>query len=146
MLNGNFVITFENNNSIYLIGGIGFSDLKEKYPQVSGTNALQMSSHVDSTKNIFRLFPAIGLGFEYVYGASSNRNVYMSMGIMCQYVIMLADQNTYNVTVIDAQKVPVPIHASLSGNLIIPNFSITLHYLLGKSIIFWKKKESSFYL
>ena len=146
MLNGNFVISFENNNALYLIGGIGFSDLKEKFPSISGTNGLAMSSHIDSTKNTNRVFPAMGIGMEYVYGASANRPIYISMGLYLQYVLLLAEQNTYNLTIIDAQKSVVPIHANLSGNLLIPTFSLTLHYMLGKGIILWQKKKSSFYL
>jgi hypothetical protein len=146
ILNGNFVITFNNNNSLYLIGGIGFSNLKEKFPDISGKNALQMSSHVDSTSNVNRIFPAMALGFEYVYGGAVNRNVYMSLGLTFQYTILFAEQNYYHITVIDAQGNAVPVSAYMSGNLITPNFNITLHYLLGKSIIFWQKKKSSFYL
>lgn len=146
ILNGNLVVTFENNNSLYLIGGIGFSYLKPRFPEVSGTNGLAMEVHIDSTKNSNTIFPAMSLGFEYVYGGSVNRNIYLSLGITFQYTILFAQQNTYYETVIDAQQKHVPIVADLSGNLITPNFNITLHYLLGKSIIFWQKKKSSFYL
>jgi len=146
ILNGNLVVTFENNNSLYLIGGIGITDLKRKYPGVSGPSGLAMNSSVDSTANITKIFPAMSLGFEYVYGASVNRKVYMSLGLTVQYTILFADENSYYVTVIDAQKRFVPIVANLSGNLFVPNFNITLHYLLGKEIIFWQKKKSSFYL
>lgn len=146
ILNGNLVVTFENNNSLYLIGGIGITDLKESFPGVSGPSGLAMNSHVDSTANITKIFPAMSLGFEYVYGGSVNRKVYMSMGLTFQYTILFAGENNYYLTIIDAQHRFVPIAASLSGNLITPNFNITLHYLLGRSIIFWQKKKSSYYL
>jgi len=146
ILNGNLVVTFANNNSIYFIGGIGITNLKEKFPGVSGPNGLAMNSHVDSTSNITKVFPAMSLGLEYVYGGSVNRKVYMSLGLTVQYTILFAGENNYFLTIVDNKQRFVPIASSITGNLIVPNFNITLHYLLGKGIIFWQKKKSSFYL
>jgi len=146
ILNGNIVLTLENNNNLYITVGIGLSDLKTKYPDLSGPNYLAMSSHIDSTGNIITTNPAIALGFEYVYGGAVNRNVYLSLGCSIMDVILLDKRNTYKVSVTDAHNVTQTFIADLAGHAIVPNFNITLHYMLGKEIIFWQKKKSSYYL
>jgi hypothetical protein len=146
LLNGNLVITFENGNNLYVTVGIGISNLKAKYPDLSGPNALTMSSFIDSTGNITKTNPAVALGFEYVYGGAVNRSVYLSLGVSIMDIILLDKQNTYKISVTDAQNNTQTFIADLSGHALVPNFNITLHYMLGKEVIFWQKKKSSYYL
>lgn len=146
MLDGNIVATFNNGNSLYFIGGIGFSSLSRAGFSIAGKNGEASKLYLDSVANVNKVFPAINFGIEYVYGASVNRKLYMSMGLNLQYIILLPGRNTYYADVRDYQGNTTTFNASLTGNAFIPNFYISLHYLLGKEIIFWKKKESSFYL
>ncbi len=145
MLNGNYVISLgENDNSLYMIGGIGFADLNQKGLYIAGKNGQAMNASIDSTANINKIFPAIGLGMEYVYGASVNRNLYLSLGLYFQYIYLLPENNSYYVTVRDFQGKYLSLNANLEGHPIIPTFYISIHYLLGKNLIFWHKKNSMY--
>lgn len=145
MLNGNFVVTFSNQSSIYILGGIGYSELVRSSTTISGKNGDASAVSVDSLSNITKFFPAIGLGVEYVYGDAVNQKVYMSLGLSCQYIIFLANDNYYRLTVEDYNKqATLEYNTYLAGHAIVPNFNITLHYLLGKEIIFWKKYDSRY--
>ncbi len=145
MLNGNYVITFNNQNSLYIIGGIGFMDYARAGATLSGKGGEASNINIDSVSNITKIFPSIGLGMEYVYGDAVNQKLYMSLGLNFQYIIFLQNDNYYHLTVEDynLQKT-VAYSTYLSGHAIIPTFYITLHYLLGKEIIFWKKKDSRY--
>jgi len=144
MLHGNFVIPFENGNTLYVLGGIGFTKLKERGLAISGHNALAMSIHLDSTQNVNKVFPALGLGFEYVYGSGANSKIYLSFGFMMQYIYLFAGRNSYYATVVDDQARDVPVHGDLTGHVFAPTINITLHVLTGSSIIFWKKKDGRY--
>lgn len=147
MLDGNFVATLNNNNSLYFIGGIGFSSLKRSNFSIAGKNGDAMQFSLDSAVNVNNVFPAINLGVEYVYGESVNRNLYMSLGLNFQYIMLLQGRNTYYSTIRDNTGKLTSYNTSLTGNTIMPNFYISLHYLLGKNIIFWRKKsDDNFYL
>jgi hypothetical protein len=144
MLNGNYVVTFENDNSLYLIGGIGFADLKHTYLSVTGKNSGASQIALDSTANITTIFPAIGLGMEYVYGSAVNQNLYLSMGFYVQYIYLFDDENSYYVTVQNPQHNSQALNSNLVGHIIVPNFYLSLHFLMGKNIIFWKKHDSKY--
>lgn len=144
MLDGNFVVPFENGNALYIIGGIGFAKLNRAGLTISGKNGGAMDIHLDSVANSNKLFPAINLGFEYVYGESNNKNLYMSLGFNFQYIYLLSERNTYYMSVRDYQQNNFGLKAGLVGHVISPNFYITLHYLMGNSIIFWKKKDTGY--
>lgn len=144
MLKGNLVLSLRNDNTLYVLAGIGFSDLSHRGLGISGHNGDAMQIHLDSTKNINKVFPAIGLGFEYVYGKSVNSKVYLSLGLHFQYVVLFQQRNTYNFTVKDLAQNYTSYSSNLQGRLIMPYFNISLHYLLGKSLVFWKKKDSKY--
>jgi len=146
IINGNYVITFgEKSNTLYLLGGIGFAKLVEKNTFIAGKNGLAMQSYVDSTANISKYFPAINVGFEYVYGQSVNSPVYLCFGVSCQYIYLLNGINTYQVTVNGPQINDLKLTTNMEGHAITPMLYIALHYLMGKNLVFWHK-HSSFYL
>lgn len=144
MLYGNFVFQLENNNSLYMMGGIGLSGLTHKGPGISGPNNGAMKVEIDSITDINKYFPAIGLGFEYVYGDAVNRNIYISMGFMMLYTYLYPERNIYTGTFTDNYHTINNVKASLTGAIITPSVNMTLHVLLGKNIIFWKKKDSKY--
>jgi hypothetical protein len=141
MLNGNFVGTFRNGNSIYFLGGIGFSYLNPTFPSISGPNGEVMHITVDSIINQSKILPAVGLGVEYVYGDAVNRNLYLSIGAYCQYVLLFPDRNTYYLAVVDTRRNVTNMHPNLAGNIFFNTAYISLHYLLGNEVIFWKHKD-----
>lgn len=141
MLNGNFVGTFRNGNSIYFLGGIGFAVLNPAFPSVSGPGGEAMHISVDSIKNQSKIVPAVGLGVEYVYGDAVNRNLYLSIGLYCQYTLLFPDRNTYSISVIDQQGNHISMQPGLVGNIFFNTAYISLHYLLGNEVIFWKHKD-----
>ncbi len=145
VLNGNFVVAVREYNTLYLIGGIGFSQLNQKGVGISGSNGDAMSINLDSTKNLDKRFPLISLGFEYVYGEKdSHRPVYLSFGFKVQYTYLFAERNTYFVSVQDAQRNYLHLQGSLIGRVYTPLFYVSIHYMLGNSIMFWKKKNSMY--
>ncbi|MGN6567271.1 MAG: hypothetical protein ACTHJ0_04930 [Flavipsychrobacter sp.] len=144
MLHGNFVIPFENGNTLYVLGGIGFTKLKERGLAISGHDALAMSIHLDSVQNANKVFPALGLGFEYVYGSGVNSKVYLSFGFMMQYIYLFAGRNSYYASVVDDQGRDVPVHGDMTGHVFAPTINITLHWLTGNSIIFWRKRDGRY--
>jgi len=141
MLNGNFVIPFENGNTLYMLGGIGFTKFTSRGLALSGPHADAEYVHEDSLNNITKIFPAIGLGFEYVYGQSANSKIYLSLGLMMQYIYLFADRNEYKGTVEDINGKFHDINASMTGHAFVPMGNITLHVLTGRGFIFWKKKS-----
>jgi hypothetical protein len=144
MLNGNLVATFRNGNSLYFLGGIGFADLKHSFVSIAGSGGEAMRIHLDSLTNESSTFPAIGLGVEYVYGESANRNLYLSLGAYCQYILLLPGRNDYYLTVRDQSAKVTNLSPSLTGRVFYPTLYISLHYLLGNNIIFWKHKDSKY--
>jgi hypothetical protein len=146
ILKGNYVVTFNNTNSLYIIGGIGVSVLKRAGFGISGKNGGAMQIALDSIKYEAKTYPAMSIGLEYVYGNAVNQNVYISMGISAQYIYLLPGRNDYYLSVQDAQHNYLNFNPSFTGRPVIPNFYLRLHYLLGKNAIFWKKKKSNAYL
>lgn len=144
ILSGNFVVNV-GQNTLYMLGGIGFMRFKYRRLGLSGSKAQQMEITLDSTANITKVFPTIGLGFEYVYGASVDRPYYLSMGLSFHYVYLFAGQNDYSFHVDGAQSTTLYLNGALTGHIIYPNLYIALHVLLGNNLIFWHKK-SSYYL
>jgi len=144
MLHGNFVIPFENGNTLYVLGGIGFTKLKERGLAISGHDALAMTIHKDSVLYPNKVFPSVGLGFEYVYGSAVNSKVYLSFGFMMQYIYLFTGHNEYYATVVDDQGRDVPVQGNMTGHVFAPTINITLHWLTGNSLIFWKKKDSHY--
>jgi len=144
MLYGNFVFPLLDNNSLYLMGGIGLSHLSHKGLGVSGPNNGSMHTQLDSVKNVTATFPAIGLGFEYVYGDAVNKNIYISMGFMLLYTYLYPERNLYIGSVTDNNNNVIPFRSYLSGQIVTPSVNMTLHVLLGKNVIFWKKKNSMY--
>ncbi len=145
ILNGNYVVTLNNNNSLYIIGGIGFTYLGGAGSKLSGKNGDASYVTIDSISNQVKFMPAIDLGVEYVYGDAVNQKIYMSLGLSLKYIIFLNGDNTYHLTIADYNKqATLHIDPSLTGHAIVPTFYITLHYLLGKEVIFWKKHDSRY--
>lgn len=144
LLNGNFVLAFNNDNALYVIGGIGFASLKNAGLSISGKNSGAMKIHQDSVAEPTRIFPSVSLGLEYAYGVTSDQKIYMSVGLSVQYIYLFPDRNIYHMTVVDNKGTIMPMQAELMGRPFIPNFNITLHYMMGKSLIFWKKRDSRY--
>ena len=142
LLNGNLVMVVnQKDNTLYAIGGIGFTRLNPKGLSLAGTNAGAEKVTLDSTNNITKVFPAMEIGLEYVYGSAVNSKIYISMGLNFEYAIFLTGNNNYYASVLDAQNNHLKLHGALDGYAIIPTFSLCLHYMLGKDLIFWHKKE-----
>jgi len=141
MLNGNFVVPFENGNTLYMLGGIGFTKFTSKGLVLAGPHADAEYIHQDSLNNVTKVFPSIGLGFEYVYGQATNSKIYLSLGLMMQYIYLFADRNEYKGTMEDINGKFHDINASMTGHAFVPMGNITLHILTGRGFIFWKKKS-----
>ena len=141
MLRGNFVMNVFNENTLFLSLGIGFDKLKQKGPGISGSNAGEMKIAIDSSENITKFFPAVGLGMEYVYGESVGRQIYLSVGVNVRYTIMLDEQNSYYTSVVDAQGNNLNLMGGIVGGAVTADFHIILHYMPGKEVFFWKKKD-----
>ena len=129
MLNENYIVRFPNSQ-LFIYGGIGFTDLTQKGLKLLGTGAEMMASSIDSTKNINHAFPAVNLGFEYNSGASVDKDLYLTIGINFQYILLLSERNTYYLSIKDQSGVTKHYSPSLTGNVISPGFYIAIHYLL----------------
>jgi hypothetical protein len=140
MINENYIIRFPTSQ-LFIYGGIGFSYLMDKGVTVAGAGGGTMQATIDSTENVSKAFPAMNLGFEYVYGASTDKDLYLGMGINFQYILLLAERNTYHVTVDEPNYHFQNLDASLTGNVVSPGFYIALHYIMHPS-----KKKSHMYL
>ncbi len=138
MLNENYVITMPRSE-VYIYGGVGFSYLMNQGIQVAGRYGETMHASIDSTKNVNNVFPAMNIGFEYNYGESAGKDLYITMGINFQYILLLADRNTYYVSVAAPGNNYYKYQSNLSGNVISPGFYLAIHYV-------FRKKKSSFYL
>jgi hypothetical protein len=140
MLNGNIVATLRNDNTIYFLTGIGFSRINQRFISVAGPRGDAMKVQLDSLKNESKYFPAAGLGIEYVYGNSVNTSLYISMGLYCQYILLFQGRNEYFTSVRDLQGNDHHMASALTGGIFFPSAYLSLHYLLGDNIIFWKHK------
>jgi hypothetical protein len=132
MANENYVVRGPKSE-LYIYGGVGFSYLNRKSLTITGPGGEQMKTTIDSTAYITKTFPAVNLGFEYNYGESAGKDLYLTMGLNFQYIMLLNDRNSYFMTVKDATGTFTPHAASISGNLITPSFYIAIHYLLHHS-------------
>ena len=139
MLNENFIVTFPKSQ-LFIYGGIGVSYLVNKGITVAGTGGETMHASIDSTANINKAFPAMNLGFEYNYGESTGKDLYLTIGINFQYILLLAGRNTYYINVAEPGYKQYNYQSSLTGNVISPDFYIAIHYKMRK------KKGNSMYL
>ena len=129
MLNENFIVHFPTSE-VFIYGGIGFSYLHNAGITIGGPQGETMKAVIDSTANITKVFPAMNIGFEYNYGESKGKDLYLTLGLNFQYIILLSGNNTYNIS-IDRPNVGYTHYTTnLQGNLISPGFYIAVHYLL----------------
>jgi len=129
MLNENYIVRFPMSE-LFIYGGIGFTDLTQKGIGIAGTGGEAMQATIDSIKYASSVFPAVNIGFEYNYGESAGKDLYLTMGLNFQYVLLLAERNTYYITVDEHYGLINSYKSSLTGNLISPGFYIAIHYLL----------------
>ena len=138
MLNENYIVHFSKSD-LFIYGGVGFTYLMRKSGMtITGDGGESMKSSIDSTANVNKVFPAMNIGFEYNYGQSAGKPLYITMGINFQYTLLLKDRNSYFFTIAD-KGILTQYSADLSGNLINPGFYLAIHYLLHVG------KKSSFY-
>ena len=129
MLNENFIVHFPTSE-VFIYGGIGFSYLKNEGIKIAGTGGETMKALIDSTANINKVFPAMNIGFEYNYGESKGKDLYLTLGLNFQYILLLTGNNTYNITIDKPGTGYTHYTTNLSGNVISPGFYIAIHYLL----------------
>ncbi len=139
MLNENFIVHFPKSE-VFIYGGIGFTNLKRKNIVFTGPGYSQLEATVDSVKDVTNLFPAMNIGFEYNYGESAGKDLYITMGINFQYIMLLAERNNYYLTVKQSAFNYAPYNAGFSGDVIAPSFYLAIHYLLHHN------KKSKMYL
>ena len=139
MLNENYIVTFPKSE-LFIYGGVGFSYLINKGIAVAGSEGETMHSSIDSTKNISNAFPALNIGFEYNYGESTGKDLYITMWLNFQYILLLAGQNTYDVSIAAPNSKYYHYQSSLTGNVITPSFYLAIHYKMHR------KRANSFYL
>jgi hypothetical protein len=140
MINENYVVHAASGNQVYIYGGIGFTHLANRGLTIAGPGGETMKESIDSTANITTYFPAMNIGFDYVYGEATGKDLYLSMGINFQYILLENGQNTYNITVNDPKTGITHYKTDLTGNVLQPGFYIAAHYLLHP------KKKSKMYL
>ncbi len=139
MLNENYIVTMPKCQ-LFIYGGVGFSYLMNKGIKVAGAGGETMQASIDSTKNVNNVFPAMNIGFEYNYGESAGKDLYLTMGLNFQYILLLSERNTYNISIAAPGNNYYHYQASLTGNVISPGFYIAIHYILHR------KKSNNFYL
>ena len=138
MANANFVVHFPTSE-LFLYGGLGVSFLFSKGITVTGSNGGSMEAKIDSTANLSRAFPAMNIGFEYNYGESAGKDLYLTMGLNLQYILLLQQRNTYFISIYQGYQHNSYI-GNFTGNIISPGFYIAVHYHLRR------KKANSYYL
>jgi hypothetical protein len=129
MINENYILNFPNSE-VFIYGGIGFSDLMRQSIVIAGPGSGLMKAQIDSTAYVTNVFPAMNIGFEYNYGQSAGKDLYLTMGLNFQYIMLLADRNDYYITIRQSAYTFTKYTASLTGNLVTPSFYIAIHYLL----------------
>jgi hypothetical protein len=134
MLSGNFVVHYENYSQLYVYGGIGVVQLKNKGLVVSGSDAQLIKARIDSTANIDKRYPAINLGFEYVVGNTMNNNIYISIGANVQYWYFTTNRNNYFLDITEADGNNYIAETSLAGHAFVPYFYMSLHYMLNEDM------------
>ncbi|MCD6013362.1 MAG: hypothetical protein K0Q79_3224 [Flavipsychrobacter sp.] len=129
MLNENIVLRFPQSE-LFVYGGIGFSNLSAKGMKLAGPTGEMIKHGIDSTRDVSKFFPAVNIGFEYNYGESAGKDLYLTLGLNFQYIMLLSNRNNYYFYT-NEPGVGVTRHfASLSGGAIVPNFYVALHYML----------------
>ncbi len=131
MANENYVVHFINSE-LDIYGGVGFSYLVYRRINIGGSRGETMKVAVDSVKYPAKFFPAMNIGFEYIYGESQGKDLYLSLGVNFQYILLLKDRNDYYISVNDPQSGISNYKGSLSGNVISPGFYLSLHYKIHK--------------
>ena len=106
----------------------------------TGPGYSNLEATIDSVKDVTNLFPAMNIGLEYNYGESAGKDLYITMGLNFQYIMLLADRNNYYLSVRQSSINNVPYSASFSGDVIAPSFYLAIHYLLHHN------KKSKMYL
>ena len=139
MLNANLVLRGERSE-VFIYGGIGFSYLANKGIKIAGSGGDAMESYIDSTAYLSKVFPAMNIGFEYNSSLSMDKDLYLTMGLNIQYILLLQNRNDYYISVKESASVVNRYKASLTGGVISPGVYISLHYLLHL------KKKHGFYL
>jgi hypothetical protein len=139
MANENYIIRFASNE-LFVYGGIGFSYLANKGLAIAGAGGGTMQGNIDSSANVSKAFPAMNLGFEYVYGESTGKDLYLGIGINFQYILLLNDRNTYYITINEPGGISNKYNVDLTGNVISPGFYIAAHYMIHI------KKKGGYYL
>ena len=129
LLNENYIVNFPNWQ-LFIYGGIGFSHLSQKGLKLLGPSAESMQSQIDSTKYLSSTFPAMNIGFEYNDAKAIGKDLYLTMGIDFQYILLLSDRNNYYITIKEPGNVVKSYSPSLVGNVISPGAYIAIHYLL----------------
>jgi hypothetical protein len=132
LLNENYIVHFRESE-LFIYGGIGFSHLSQKGLKIAGPGGETMESAIDSTKYISSTAPAVNIGFEYNSAGETGKDLYLTIGIDFQYILLLSDRNTYYITVKEQGNVVNHYNTSLTGNVISPGFYIAIHYLLPHS-------------
>lgn len=138
MINENYVLTLPTSE-VFIYGGIGVSCLFPQGPHIAGPGGGTMRMTIDSSANVNKAFPAMNLGFEYNYGASTGKDLYLTMGLNFQYILLLDQRNTYYITVREPGLVVNKYTTSLTGSVISPGFYLAIHYML-------KGKKSGMYM
>jgi len=129
MINENYIVRFPASE-VFIYGGIGFTYLSRKSINIQGPNGESMNAVIDSTKYTSKFFPAMNIGFEYNYGESAGKDLYLTVGLNFQYTLLLNDRNTYYVSIHRPFGSTDSHNVNLSGNLITPMFYVAIHYLL----------------
>jgi len=139
MLNENFILRFPTSE-VFIYGGIGITNLNRKTLVFTGPGYSNLEATIDSVKDVTNLFPALNIGLEYNYGESAGKDLYITMGLNFQYIMLLADRNNYYLSVRQSSPNYLPYSASFSGDVIAPSFYLAIHYLLHHN------KKSKMYL
>ena len=134
MLSGNFVIHYEDYSQLYIYGGIGVVQLKNKGLVVSGRNGNLITAKIDSSANIDKRYPAINLGFEYVVGNTMDNNIYISVGANVQYWYFVTNRNNYFLDITEANGNSYVTESALTGHAFVPYFYMSLHYMLKRDM------------
>jgi hypothetical protein len=132
MLNENYIVRFPFSQ-LFIYGGIGFSYLGRKNNEVAGPGGGAKEMAIDSTANVNHVFPAVNIGFEYNYGEANDKPLYLTMGFNFQYILLLAERNTYYFSVGQQYSSPEHYKAAFTGNVLSPGFYIAIHYILKKN-------------
>jgi len=131
-LNENYAV-MQRRGQLLLSAGIGFSYLTERAITRPGSAARTVQASIDSAANISKVFPAMGIGVAYDFGASAEKHTYVTIGVSLQYKLLPAGRNTYYINVTETGNSSNNYQAGLTGNLFIPGFYVVVHYKVRKN-------------